>query len=498
MKQLEDSVDLFLEIKHENPELYQSPCTTSESKVSTLTNFQPTVTSNATPGFHLPPQLNHDLSKSTPNYEIRQFSNEHPPVMQAAIDGNLIHQQLNAEKFIDPRLLHEPSVSKVHSSSESILHNGTEKNKGVASQSGDPRPLCGPKTTARNKAVVSQFGEPRLRCSPNTDSSPPSFHFDGDSTFLMTPSPKEEEGNSMEGSERRQSGEVKELSQYMAGFLRLESLPLDSPAAEHIASFIRRDPLELAQPHPSFQLCNHSERLTDPSKEPQHQLDPSQDKPLQPHSKSVRKKPREPSQIMTGVVLPEIKPIGPESPCVQQSTRHEIVRSLRQERGFFQEESIDIRSLAQDHTEKITQKQKQRAIPKSSQELLLESQEMEQKTQELEQGQQELHPVMGPLRFMAELLQQKQDLQEQPKPEELLRVEKEVKETYVCRECGKCFRMRGSLVVHVRVAHTGRGTNTSPEPRNFHCSLCSKAFKKVRAFFLNTFKVCISVLVSFV
>lgn len=60
---------------------------------------------------------------------------------------------------------------------------------------------------------------------------------------------------------------------------------------------------------------------------------------------------------------------------------------------------------------------------------------------------------------------------------------------YNCHLCPKSFRMKGSLLVHFRVAHFGLnlpengpvlGSPGSPEERNFHCTICSKSFKKVR------------------
>lgn len=56
---------------------------------------------------------------------------------------------------------------------------------------------------------------------------------------------------------------------------------------------------------------------------------------------------------------------------------------------------------------------------------------------------------------------------------------------YDCHLCSKSFKMKGSLLLHFRVAHFGLnsvqilGDVPSPEERNHICPICTKTFKKV-------------------
>lgn len=58
---------------------------------------------------------------------------------------------------------------------------------------------------------------------------------------------------------------------------------------------------------------------------------------------------------------------------------------------------------------------------------------------------------------------------------------------YDCHLCPKSFKMKGGLLVHFKIYHFGAnvpdaipisGNPGSPDDRNFHCSICSKSFKK--------------------
>jgi hypothetical protein len=70
---------------------------------------------------------------------------------------------------------------------------------------------------------------------------------------------------------------------------------------------------------------------------------------------------------------------------------------------------------------------------------------------------------------------------------------------FSCHLCSKCFKMKGSLMLHYRVVHYGLNVpanlplDTGPssphqDDKHFHCNVCPKSFRKVSSTSVHLFK----------